>query len=410
MAGLAISGIVALSLVIAGWYYYPLYGFLAHRGMAPFGPFGWVEMPEGDAPQTFETLDPVYTEAGEDAIRRLAAWRARIGAPALSAAVAIDGELVWRGAVGWSHLDARTPVTPETRFRIGSTSKAVTATALARLVDRGVIDLDAPISRYADDLPNEAWNEMTARQLASHMAGLPHYRDNSDPAGRRETTALNRHYANVADALDIFDESDLLFEPGTTFFYSSLGTTLLGAVMGEASGQSYRDLVRQQVLDPIGMTETRVAEARPASDSAQFYYREEDRYRVWRAADLSQRLPGGGWASTPSDLVRLGAMWLDEDYISPETRNLFWTPQRLADGAVNEQNYALGWRWREWDVEGLGTVRNANHGGVSRGSQSFLIVLPDHDMVIAVNVNMTTDPFWDFGAVYEELFREFAAN
>ena len=231
-----------------------------------------------------------------------------------------------------------------------------------------------------------------------------------ESAGLYQTVALRREYKDVRDALKIFDESPLLSEPGTDFYYSSLGTVLLGAVMSEASGKPYRDIIREEVIDPTGMTSTIVAPKRAGANKklATFYLVKDGRQREWRPVDLSHRLPGGGWASTPSDLVRMGAKQLDDNYVSPQTRAQFWAPQKLNSGEVNEQNYAIGWRWREWDIEGVGIARNANHGGVSRGSQSWLLVFPDYDMAIAFNINSRTEHFPDFGMAYEDIFREFA--
>lgn len=406
--GQVTAAICAVLVVLAIWYLWPVYGFFSHRGAAPLGPFGWSDLPSAAAPVTHETLNPHYDAAGEEAARRLEAWRAQIGAPALSAAVAVDGEVVWRGAAGWSDLARGTPATPDTVFRIGSTSKAVTATALARQVQRGELDLDAPLESYFTDLPNQAWAAITARQLASHMAGVPHYGGNSDTAGLIATMTMRRHYPSVQDALDVFDGSELLFEPGTNFDYSSLGTVLLGAAMSEAGDVTYRDLIAREVIEPADARATIVAPRGRSGELANFYVRRDQRYRVWRPIDLSHRLPGGGWASTPSDLVRIGSLWLDEDFISPETREAFWTPQALTNGETNEQDYALGWRWREWDVEGVGVIRNANHGGVSRGSQSWLLVFPDYGMSIAFNTNINTDEFAEFGMFYREMVQVFA--
>jgi CubicO group peptidase (beta-lactamase class C family) len=402
------AAILAVLAVLAIWYLWPVYGFFSHRGAAPLGPFGWSTLPSATAPVTHETLNPRYDAAGEEAARRLEAWRAQIGAPALSAAIAIDGEIVWRGAAGWRDLGREIAATPATRFRIGSTSKAVTATALARQVQRGELDLDAPLASYFADLPNPDWAEITARQLASHMAGLPHYGDNGDTAGLGETMTMRTYYGDVRDALTVFDGSELLYAPGTDFEYSSLGTVLLGAAMSEASGRSYRELIAAEVIEPAGAQATLVAPRRSTGEMAHFYLRRDERYRVWRPVDLSHRLPGGGWASTPSDLVRIGSLWLDDDFISPETREAFWTPQSLSSGETNEQDYALGWRWREYEIEGVGIARNANHGGVSRGSQSWLLVFPDYEMSIAFNTNMNTDEFAEFGSFYREMVQVFA--
>ena len=401
------AAIAALLIAVLSWLIAPVWGFFAHNGEAPFTPLGWTQMPEGEAPAMQILHDERYGEAGTQTLAAMEAWRARIGAPSYSAAVSVGGELVWEGATGWSDLAAEEAVSTEDLYRIGSTSKAITAIALARLVDRGVIDLDAPISTYIDTLPNPAWGEITARQLASHTAGIPHYDGVGETVGLYQMLTLRTHFDDIRDAVSQFDESDLLFEPGEGFNYSSLGTVLLAAVMSEAANMSYREIMRREVFEPAGADHTIVAPRAPGDPMVGLYYQEGERYRIWRPVDLSHRLPGGGWASTPSQLVMMGALMLDEEFISPQTRDAFWTPQSLNNGETNEQDYAIGWRWREWEIEGVGPMRNANHGGVSRGSQSWMMVLPDYDMVIAFNMNAKTDPFWDFGGFYEEIARNF---
>lgn len=401
-----VGGGILITLI---WFAWPVYEFYAHRGEIPLPPLGWLEV-EDSAPAIQELGNPKYREAGDRALDIIVKHRVAIGAPALSAAVSVDGELVWAGATGWADIRSKSPATPQTIFRIGSTSKALTATALARLIDKEQIDLDTPISHYLSDIPNPAWADITPRQLASHTAGLPHYKENRDWVGLFHSVALQRHYRDVRAAVEVFDKSPLLYTPGTTFYYSSLGIVLLGAVMSEAAGKPYRELMRDEVFEPLDMTSTIVAPKRAPKKSplATFYYRRDNQYREWRSVDLSHRLPGGGFASTPSDLVRLGAGQLDEKYISRATREVIWTPQRLTNGKVNEQQYAIGWRWREWKVDGVGLVRNANHGGVSRGAQSWLLVFPDYNMSIAFTINSKTQEFHDFGHVYEDIFREFA--
>ena len=410
--GIIVLAIMLFALVRLMW---PVYEFYAHRGELPMGPTGWVVLPDEIPPDRQNVLNPLFEAAGQQALEILHQQRERIGTPAISAAVAVDGELFWAGAAGWADIKNLTPVTPETQFRIGSTSKALTATALARLVDQDMIDLDTPIEAYFDSLPNPDWTPITARQLASHTAGIPHYGGNSDRVGLYRSIALQTHYRDMRDAVAVFDGSELLFEPGTDFEYSSLGTVLLGAAMSHAADKPFRTLMDELVFDPLAMQSTIVApkKAPEGSSLATFYYRDNagnnHRYREWRPVDLSHRLPAGGFASTPSDLVRLGAAQLDDGFISPATRAEFWIPQVLADGEVNEQGYAIGWRWREWEVDEFGMVRNANHGGVSRGSQSWLLVFPDYNMAIAFVINIRTESFHEFGhELYEELFRTFA--
>ncbi len=403
---LMVASAVALYII---YVFAPVYGFYAYRGGAPLPPWGWLEIPVS-VPMTHEVYDSSYQPNGDKALVLLAAHRQAINVPAISAAVAIDGKLIWAGATGWADLATSTAVTPETEFRIGSTSKALTATALARLVDRGVIDLDAPISSYVLNLPNDSWSNITPRHLASHMSGLPHYKENTDMIGLYHTTALQKNFRDVFESLTVFDSSELLFKPGEGFHYSTLGTVLQGAVIASSTGLPYREVMQREVFGPADMSATFV-EPKSAIDKpnmATFYLRREGKFRKWRSVNLSHRLPGGAWVSTPSDLARLGVKHLDEAFLSTQTTQSFWTPQSLNSGEVNEQDYAIGWRWREYDVDGVGLVRNANHGGVSRGSQAWLMVLPDYNMAIAFCMNTNVDDFSDFNKIYSELISAFA--
>lgn len=398
----------------------PVYGFYSHRGEVPLAPWGWDDLPTG-APQHHVLHNEKYKVAASNAMKALEAQRQKVGAASYSAAVAIDGELVWAGATGWADVAGNVPATPATIYRIGSTSKAVTATALARMVQAGAIDLDAPISTYLSPLPNTEWKDITARQLASHMAGLPHYAqkdlEQKDWPGIYRALSLNKQYDRMADALENFDGASLRSKPGTEFYYSSQGTVLLGAVMAAAAGKPYMAILNQEVFTPLGMNTTLPTPENGSSSKniAHFYLtRTSDdgtpQVRDWRDVNLSHRLPGGGLASTPSDLVRMGLGYFDNDYLSPGVKSTFWTPQVLANGEINEQGYALGFRIREWDVEGVGKVWNANHGGVSRGSQSFFMIVPQHGMVISFTANLKTDHYADFGMVFVDLVQEFVST
>ncbi|GAB2892296.1 serine hydrolase domain-containing protein [Microbulbifer echini] len=406
------GGITLLAGV--GYLLWPVYQFYAWSLDAlPLSPFGW-QVLSTKAPSTQVLYDRERQAAAEQSLIAIENHRKEIGAPAISAAVSACGKLVWAGASGWADLEEKIPVSTETRFRIGSTSKALTGTALARLVQKGSIELDKSIANYLDPLPNPEWAAITPRQLASHTSGLPHYKKNSDWLGLYETLALKNHYESMYQALGIFDGSELLFKPGTEFYYSTLGTVLLGAVLAGAEQKSYLQLMKEEVFSPASMTSTDISPINGdmQRNIAKFYKSnhlsgDELRLREWRPVDLSHRLPGGGFISTPSDLAKFGARYLDDNYLTPEIREIFWTPQKLANGEVNMQGYALGWRYRNQDIPGVGLLQYANHGGVSRGSQSWLMVMPDHGLSVAVNINRKTKVFWDFGRVSMDIAAAF---
>lgn len=401
---------------------WPIYEFYAHKHAVPRLGADYVALPNSDtdpAPQNQKLYVSAYQGVTDDVVHTLEQHRQSIRSPGISAAVAIDGELVWAGTSGWANIKANKPLTVLSQFRIGSTSKALNATLLATMVDAKKLSLDTPLSTYQVGQLNDSWKTITPRQLASHMSGVPHYKDNGDRRGLLRMITLDSHYEDVTDSVALFDDSDLLFAPGESFEYSSLGTVLLSAVMQEAAGEPYQQAMQNQVLIHLDMQHTRPEPDIASRDSetpnlATFYWHSDDNsleVAPWRDVDLSHRLAGGGYISTSSDLVKLGLGFNAPNFISPETRDAFWTPQTLNNGETNHQKYAIGWRVGESDFgEDIGTLFQANHGGVSRGAQSWLMVIPEYNMAVAVNINAKTDHFWDFGEVSYELVKLFLTH
>lgn len=397
--------VVLIGLLI--WFLTPIYIFLAYESVLPM----WWSKDIPPPAHTSQTSPFSAHPKSAAALELLSQHKNKIHAPAMSAAVAIDGKIVWAGAVGWANIEKQIPATVNTQFRIGSSSKPVTATLLAKMVQGGKIELDKPISHYYPHLPNPEWGKITPRQLASHTSGLPDYIDNyGDLWGWHYLFKLNKRYTSVSESLEVFDDTSLLSEPGSQFHYASFNTVLQSAVLETVADESFLKAVRKEVFNPLGMNATGAEYELPEQNSlAGFYWNHDGQhpaFRVWQKVDLSHRLAGGGFISTPSDMVKLGSAWLDDSFISPETRKLFWQPQTLADGTINEENYALGWRWANYEDEN-GKVTNANHGGVSRGSQSWFMVIPDKNMVVSVMINSNVEEFWDFGQVSMPLARLF---
>lgn len=389
------------------WLLWPIYQFFAYEGKVPM----WFPT-DLVAPERYPQTTPYSAHPqSKAALELLTQHRVGIRAPAISGAVAIDGKIVWAGAVGWANIEAQIPATTDTQFRIGSTSKAVTATLLARMAQDGRIDLDESIAKYYPQLPNPEWQKITPRQLASHTSGLPDYIDNyGDLWGYYYLFNLNKRYTSVSESLEVFDDSSLLFEPGTQYHYTSFNTVLQSVVLEAVVGENFLATMRKEIFDPLGMEATGAEYELPEQNSlADFYWNQDGQslaFREWKKVDLSHRLAGGGFISTPSNMVKLGSAWLDDRFISPETREMFWQPQQLADGTIDKENYALGWRWVNYE-DSEGKVHNANHGGVSRGSQSWLMVIPERNMVVAVMINSNVENFWDFGQVSMPLARLF---
>ena len=322
--------------------------------------------------------------AGDDYLDAIAEARLRVleimeesGIPGASVAVDVGGEVVWSQGFGWADLEQRVPVTTLSRFRVGSVSKTMTATGLGLLLEEGLVDLDAPVQTYVPGFPEKRWT-ITTRQLGGHTAGIRHYQS-------QEEMLSDAHFETVEDGLAIFSSDTLLFEPGTNYSYSSYGWNLLSAVVESASGEPFLDFMRDRVFEPLGLRHT-VPDQNTAivPDRVSFYERNGDGALVNAPyVDNSYKWAGGGFLSTPEDLVRFGRAHMEPGFLRGETLEILQTSQRLENG--EDTNYGIGWR--------SGTQpdgdRQLSHSGGSVGGTTLLILVPTHDMVVAGVVNIS---------------------
>ncbi len=305
--------------------------------------------------------------------------RLQIGSPGLSAAVAVNGEVVWAEGFGTADAESQVPVSPETRFRVGSISKLLTVAAVAKLVEAGKLDLDAPVQHYIPSFPQKE-QPVTPRQLAGHLAGIRHYA----PA---DFGLPLRHYDRLAEGLGIFQKDPLVHPPGTAYLYSSYGYNLLGAVVEGASGKDFAAALDELVLVPLGLRGTVLDEPSLIVERrARPYRRESDgRLANERPIDSSYKWPSGGFLSTAGDLVRFGSAHLRDSYLKPETRALLFTSQSTAGVEGKETGVGLGWRIGK---DGAGR-RILHHGGSIEGGRAFLLLYPDQGVAVAILTNLS---------------------
>lgn len=364
---------------------------------------GWlflkVERRPADAPLVSAPMPgaPIGMDGGA------VAWMAELyrdsGVPSMTAAVGLKGQLLWAGAIGHADLSGAVPATPETRYRIGSISKPITAITAMRLYERGAIDINAPFATYVPDFPF-APAGYSLKQLLSHQAGIRHY------GGMAETWS-DTPYSTTRDAAAIFAADPLLFPPGTGFTYSSHGYTLVALALEKATGQGFETLVQGEVLGPTGMARTGLDhKGATAAKDARGYMRVGGLLFPVFADDLSNRYAGGGFRSTAIDLAALGNALTAGALLQPATRDLLWTPVPLADGSMNPERYAMGFRAGE---DELG--RFVHHGGTANGGSAMLLIYPDLGLTIAICTNDSAgDAAFDRLAAARRLARLFASK
>jgi CubicO group peptidase (beta-lactamase class C family) len=352
---------------------------------------GWQPLPAisvvDKLPADAEYIDEDWRYLAAPAAKRLFDARADLEAPALSAAISIGGKRVWAGAIGLADVPSERRATLDSKFRLGSTSKAVTSVAIGTALDAGLLDLELPVRHYITDLAPPLAT-ITTRQAMSHTAGVRDYgMCLCFPIWEHQN---RRHFADTRSALGVFERDPLLFAPGSGFDYSSYGYNVAGAVLESAVKTPFLDYLRRAVFDRLQMKNSGGDFANTDVEGrVSFYETQGGKYKQAFRVDNSIRWPAGGLLSTPSDMVVLGNVMISESLLSAATREKLMTPQRLADGSDNPQGYALGWRYSEEKklFDGSLTTRILHHNGTAVGSTSYFAVFPEFDLVISVMMN-----------------------
>jgi len=321
---------------------------------------------------------PEFSYSATQAVKWLNAVYQENNIPSLSAAVGVNGKLVWSGVIGYADLDKELLADTESLYRIGSVSKAITASAVMRMSEKGLIDINAPFKQYVNDF-SAGKTEYTIKQLLTHQAGIRHYNQSFAELFN------DKEYASTREAAAIVENDPLLFSPGTGFNYTTYGYTVLSLAMESAYSLPFEQIVANEVLSPVGMTATHLEKANNAKDQhlAAPYLLIGDTLIDAPEDNVSNKYAGGGYISTAADMVKFGNALISNEFLSVATKKVLWTPVPLANGAMNPDNYALGFRVGR---DELGKF--VHHGGKSNGGYSFFIIYPDAGVVVAFASNV----------------------
>ncbi|WP_028810719.1 serine hydrolase domain-containing protein [Streptomyces flavidovirens] len=263
-------------------------------------------------------------------LHRIAAAQAEGRAPSLVAAVQRDGQMVWTGSR--TCVDGHGP-DADTQYRIGSITKTFTAVLVLRLRDEGLLDLGDPLEKY---LPGTGVaGEVTVAQLLSHTAGLAA----ETPAPWWERTPGTSR----PELADVLGEQARMHPAGRVHHYSNPGYTLLGRLVEVVRGESWAQVLRREVLEPLGMRRT---SAQPVAPHAGGWavHPWADVMLPEPAVDLGLMAPAGQLWSTTADLCRFAAFLAagDAKVLSAESVREMRTSAAPAGPGEVAGGYGLG--------------------------------------------------------------------
>jgi len=285
-----------------------------------------------------------------------------------------QGEVEWVKGYGYADLENRVPATARSSYRLASVTKPMTAVAVLQLVEQGKIDLDAPVQTYVPYFPVKAFR-ITVRQLLGHLGGIDAYRDSK----------VEQHFKEHKDtrqSIAVFEQFDLIAEPGTRFRYTSYGYNLLGAVIEGASGESYGGYMRRHVWGPLGMDATVMDDPDAViAHRVRGYRLDGQALKNSEFVDISSRFSAGGTRSSVPDMLAFGRGIHEGKILSAASVAAMVQPMATRAGRLT--NYGMG-----WEIFPTGGRYAIAHSGQQPETVTYLYSFPSRKLTIAVAANL----------------------
>jgi len=300
--------------------------------------------------------------------------------------VAENGQVVYKQGFGMANMEWGIPNTPDTKFRLGSITKQFTAMLTLQLVEQGKIKLDAKISDYLPDYRQDIGQKVTVHQLLTHTSGIPSY---TGQPGFFDNVSRNPY--KVTDFVKKYASGELEFEPGTKFRYNNSGYFLLGAIIERVTGKTYEQVLKENILDPLGMKNTGYDHYDTLIPKrAAGYAKTEDGYFNAPYLDMSIPYAAGSMYSTVEDLYLWDQALYTDKLLSAKSKELMYKPFL--------EDYAYGWvvtnaSFKQNDQP----VQIIRHGGGINGFSTEIVRFVNQNSLIVIldntgqNVGRLTD-------------------
>ena len=300
-----------------------------------------------------------------------------------SALVAENGKVIYQGAYGMANMEWAIPNTPDTKFRLGSITKQFTSALIMQLVEQGKIKLDGKLSEYLPDYRKDIGDKITIHHLLTHTSGIPSYTD--EPHFFAD---VSRNPYKVDEFVKKYASGDLQFEPGSKFAYNNSGYFLLGAIIERVTGKPYEQILKENILGPVGMKNTgydhydTILPKRAAG-----YSKTPDGYTNAPYLDMSIPYAAGSMYSTVEDLYLWDQALYTDKVISAKSKELMYKPFL--------EDYAYGWNVKNASFkQNDQPVPTISHGGGINGFATIIMRFPREKSLIVLldNTGQQTEP------------------
>src|SRR6266704_2068881 len=304
----------------------------------------------------------------------------KAGSPGCAVGVYRDGKMVYSKGYGLANLEENVPVTPQSVFDIGSTSKQFTAASILLLEKQGKLSINDDVRKYIPELPDYG-EKITIANLLNHTSGLRDYLTLMDLAGINTDGVTTDE-----DALQmIFRQKALNFAPGSDWLYSNTGFFLLSVIVKRVSGKTLREFAEENIFVPLEMTHTQYRDDHTSliANRALAYDGKENGVGYRLDVSYFEQTGDGAVHTSVEDLLK----W-DENFYSGRIGGKGFVSEIQEQGKLNSGkvlDYAKGLRIA--DYRGLRTV---SHGGAWGGYRAELLRFPEQHFSVACLCNLAS--------------------
>lgn len=357
------------------------------------------------------TREAAITKAAQDSLADFQSWldttREAWKVPGCSIAIVKDGKVLATFCSGLRDVENKEPVTPQTLFAIGSSSKAFTTFVLAQLVDEHKLDWDKPVINFAPTfrLHDKAVTQLiTPRDLVTHRSGLPRH-DLSWYNSSATRDELVGRLAHLKPSKDF----------RTDWQYNNFMFLTAGWMAEKLTGKSWEDNVRERIFTPLGMNKSNfsVKESQKSSDYSLPYAERDDKVVAIPFRDISTMGPAGSINSSAEEMARWVVFHLSDGkhdgkvLLQKSTLDDLHTARITLPGGgesgnkdVHGQAYALG-----WFTDVFRGHRRIHHGGNIDGFSALVSFLPEENIGVVALTNLNGNPLGGLAVanIYERL-------
>ena len=316
--------------------------------------------------------------------------------PGMAVGVIRDGKLVFAKGYGLADMEKKTPITPDTDFRLASVTKQFTAMSIMLLVHDGKLHYDDTLRKIFPEFPQYG-SDIRIRELLTHTSGLKDYEDIYEKQVGDTTPPERVPQLHDKDVLKIMkQQTGTDFPPGTKWRYSNSGYALLAMVIQKVSGEPYQDFVRERIFKPLGMTKT-VAFVKGVNQvpNRAFGYNKDNATGKFVFGDQSPTsavLGDGGIYTSIKEMAKWDKALREHKLLSEAEMRAALTPVAVTEGRKRKDGTMIEYGFG-WFLDPYKGHERQYHDGTTTGFLTTIQRFPKDGLTVIVLANRTdVDP------------------